>query len=87
MRQKKGEKPVDSKTVRQWALLGRIPVSGAIPSYIWDMGERPIRVYYHERDTREMLQEEQDAFMQDQKGYSKRFVDQFEDTWRELKDE
>lgn len=56
-------KPENSKTVRQWALQGRIPVEGANPSYIWDnaLGE-PRSVYYMYADTREMTREESDIF-------------------------
>ena len=56
-------KPENSRTVRQWALQGRIPVQGAKPSYIWDnaLGE-PRSVYYLYADTREMTREEADIF-------------------------
>lgn len=58
-------KPENSRTVRQWALQGRIPVEGAKPSYIWDnsLGE-PRSVYYLYVDTREMTQEEADVFLE-----------------------
>ena len=58
-------KPENSRTVRQWALRGRIPVEGAKPSYIWDnaMGE-PRSIYYLDVDTREMTKEEAAAFQE-----------------------
>ena len=56
-------KPENSKTVRQWGLLGRVPVDGAEPSYIWDdYYRKPIRYYYLEQDTREMTEAEKSAF-------------------------
>lgn len=61
-------KPENSRTVRQWALRGRIPVEGAKPSYIWDnaLGE-PRSIYYLDVDTREMTQEEAVAFQEDER--------------------
>ena len=61
-------KPENSRTVRQWALQGRIPLEGAKPSYIWDnaLGE-PRSIYYLEVDTREMTQEEAAAFQEDER--------------------
>ena len=61
-------KPENSRTVRQWALRGRIPVEGAKPSYIWDnaLGE-PRSIYYLDVDTREMTQEEVDAFQESER--------------------
>lgn len=61
-------KPENSRTVRQWALQGRIPLDGAKPSYIWDnaLGE-PRSIYYLEVDTREMTQEEAAAFQEDER--------------------
>ena len=61
-------KPDNSRTVRQWALQGRIPLEGAKPSYIWDnaLGE-PRSIYYLEVDTREMTQEEAAAFQEDER--------------------
>lgn len=61
-------KPENSRTVRQWALRGRIPVEGAKPSYIWDnaLGE-PRSIYYLDVDTREMTQEEAAAFQEDER--------------------
>ena len=61
-------KPENSRTVRQWALLGRIPVEGAKPSYIWDnaLGE-PRSIYYLDVDTREMTQEEVAAFQEEER--------------------
>ena len=58
----------NSRTVRQWALQGRIPLEGAKPSYIWDnaLGE-PRSIYYLEVDTREMTQEEAAAFQEDER--------------------
>lgn len=56
-------KPENSKTVRQWGLLGRIPVEGANPSYIWDdYYGRPCTYYYLEQDTREMTEAEKSVF-------------------------
>ena len=61
-------KPENSRTVRQWALRGRIPVEGAKPSYIWDnaMGE-PRSIYYLDVDTREMTHEEAAAFQEEER--------------------
>ena len=61
-------KPENSRTVRQWALQGRIRLEGAKPSYIWDnaLGE-PRSIYYLEVDTREMTQEEAAAFQEDER--------------------
>ena len=61
-------KPENSRTVRQWALQGRMPREGAKPSYIWDnaLGE-PRSIYYLEVDTREMTQEEAAAFQEDER--------------------
>ena len=61
-------KPENSRTVRQWALRGRIPVEGAKPSYIWDnaLGE-PRSIYYLDVDTREMTREEVAAFQEDER--------------------
>ena len=36
-------KPENSRTVRQWALQGRIPLEGAKPSYIWDNALKKMR--------------------------------------------
>ncbi|WP_303042289.1 hypothetical protein [uncultured Bacteroides sp.] len=84
-KRKKGIKPVDSKTVRQWALLGRIPLDGAIPSYIWDTFEGPSSIYYLEKDARAMTQEEYAAFLVDMKGYSGRFLKMFSQNWFKIK--
>lgn len=61
-------KPENSRTVRQWALRGRIPVEGAKPSYIWDnaLGE-PRSIYYLDVDTREMTREEAAAFQEEER--------------------
>ena len=61
-------KPENSRTVRQWALRGRIPVEGAKPSYIWDnaLGE-PRSIYYLDVDTREMTKEEAAAFQEEER--------------------
>uniref|UniRef100_UPI004057755D hypothetical protein n=1 Tax=Agathobacter sp. TaxID=2021311 RepID=UPI004057755D len=61
-------KPENSRTVRQWALRGRIPVEGAKPSYIWDnaLGE-PRSIYYLDVDTREMTQDEAAAFQEEER--------------------
>ncbi len=77
-RPKRG-KPEESKTVRQWALAGRIPVEGARPSYIWEAENRAQTVYFHLRDTREMTEEEKSTFLADMKGYSERYVRLFSD--------
>ncbi len=81
----KGKKPDDSKTVRQWALLGRTPVDGAIPSYIWDVWEGPVTIYYLEGDTRDMTEEEHVSFLADMKGYSERYLKMFSDNWAKIK--
>ena len=68
-------KPDESKTVRQWALLGRIPVDAFKPCYIWEtQTDGPVTVYYHEDNTREMTDKEKVDFLVDQKGYSQRFL-------------
>lgn len=73
--QKKVGKPEESKTVRQWALLGRIPVDPLRPSYIWEtQTDGPVTVYYHEDNTREMTEEEMADFLLDQKGYGQRYL-------------
>lgn len=76
---KKRKKPEESKTVHQWALLGRIPVEGAKPSYIWEVGDKPHTIYFHEKDTREMSEEEKKAFVEDKKEYSAKYVRMFTD--------
>lgn len=69
------EKPEESKTVRQWALLGRIPIDALKPSYIWEtQTDGPVTVYYHEDSTREMTKEEKADFLVDQKGYGQRYL-------------
>jgi len=42
---RKSIKPEKSKTVRQWGLLGRIPIEGALPSYFWVGFDERDRVY------------------------------------------
>ena len=61
-------KPENSRTVRQWALRGRIPVEGAKPSYVWDnaLGE-PRSIYYMDVYTREMTKEEAAAFQEEER--------------------
>ena len=74
IRRQKG-KPEESKTVRQWALLGRISVDELKPSYIWEtQTDGPVTVYYHEDNTREMTEEEKADFLVDRKGYSQRYL-------------
>ena len=74
IRKRKG-KPEESKTVRQWALLGRIPINALKPSYIWEtQTDGPVTVYYHEDNTREMTKEEKADFLADQKGYGQRYL-------------
>ena len=69
------EKLEESKTVRQWALLGRIPIDALKPSYIWEtQTDGPVTVYYHEDNTREMTKEEKADFLADQKGYGQRYL-------------
>ena len=77
MKRKKGEKPEESKTVRQWALLGRTPLDGAVPSYIWDVQAGPHTIYFREEDTREMTEDERSAFKADMKGYSQKYIRMF----------
>ena len=68
MHRRKG-KPEESKTVRQWGLLGRIPIDALKPSYIWEtQTDGPVTVYYHEENTREMTESEEAAFLADIKG-------------------
>ena len=63
------EKPEESKTVRQWALLGRIPIDALKPSYIWEtQTDGPVTVYYHEDNTREMTKEEKADFFSGSEG-------------------
>ena len=74
VRKQKG-KPEESKTVRQWALLGRIPIDALKPNYIWEtQTDGPVTVYYHEKNTREMTEEEKADFLADQKGYGQRYL-------------
>ena len=74
MHRRKG-KPEESKTVRQWGLLGRIPIDALKPSYIWEtQTDGPVTVYYHEKNTREMTEEEKADFLADQKGYGQRYL-------------
>lgn len=74
IRRRKG-KPEESKTVRQWALLGRIPIDALKPSYIWEtQTDGPVTVYYHEDNTREMTEEEKADFLADKKGYGQRYL-------------
>ena len=57
------KKPDNSKTERQWGLLGRIPVADAEPDYVWtDDSGNPCTFYYLEQDTREMTETEKIAF-------------------------
>lgn len=86
MRRKNG-KPEESKTVRQWALLGRIPIDDTPPSYLWteynEDGQEYIRaVYYHQDNTREMTEEEQEQFLADKKAYSQKYRDKFMELWK-----
>ena len=74
VRKQKG-KPEESKTVRQWALLGRIPIDALKLNYIWEtQTDGPVTVYYHEKNTREMTEEEKADFLADQKGYGQRYL-------------
>ena len=74
IRRRKG-KPEESKTVRQWALLGRIPIDELKPSYIWEtQTDGPVTVYYHEENTREMTEDEKADFLKDKKGYGQRYL-------------
>jgi hypothetical protein len=73
--QKKVGKPEESKTVRQWALLGRIPIDPLRPSYIWEtQTDGPVTVYYHEENTREMTETEKADFLMDGKAYRQRYL-------------
>lgn len=79
---KKAGKPEESKTLRQWALLGRVPKEGTLPSYLWternEEGKDFIRtVYYHADNTREMTAEEKERFMADSKAFVKKYADMF----------
>ena len=70
--------PEESKTVRQWAILGRIPIDALNPSYIWEtQTDGPVTVYYHKENTREMTEEEKLAFLADTKGYSAHYLKLF----------
>lgn len=85
MRRKNG-KTEESKTVRQWTLLGRIPIEGTSPSYLWTdydkNDQRYIRVvYYHLDNIREMNEEEQQKFLADKKAYSQMYGDEFMELW------
>ena len=87
IRRRKG-KPEESKTVRQWALLGRIPIDALKPSYIWEtQTDGPVTVYYYEDNTREMTAEEKADFLADQKGYSYRYLQLIIQEKRRLKRE
>lgn len=79
---KKKGKPEESKTLRQWGLLGRVPKEGTLPSYLWieknEEGMEYIRtVYYHADNTREMTDEEKEQFMADSKSFVRKYVDMF----------
>ena len=75
IRRRKG-KPEESKTVRQWALLGRIPIDALKPSYIWEtQTDGPVTVYYHEDNTREMTEEEKADFWRIKRLWSEVFTD------------
>ncbi len=66
-------KPENSRTVRQWALRGRVPKEDAKPSYIWLDGNRnPRSIYYLDVDTREMTPEEDAAFKESERIKSER---------------
>ena len=87
IRRRKG-KPEESKTVRQWALLGRIPIDAMKPSYIWEtQSDGPVTVYYHEDNTREMTEEEKADFLLDRKGYGQRYLQMIIQEKRRLKRE
>ena len=87
IRRRKG-KPEESKTVRQWALLGRIPIDALRPSYIWETQTGgPVTVYYHEDNTREMTEEEKEDFLADRKGYGQRYLQMVIQEKRRLKRE
>lgn len=87
IRRRKG-KPEESKTVRQWALLGRIPINALKPSYIWETQiDGPVTVYYHEDNTREMTEEEKVNFLADQKGYGQGYLQLVIQEKRRLKGE
>ena len=74
IRRRKG-KPEESKTVRQWALLGRIPIDPLQPCYIWEtQTDGPVTVYYHENNIREMTEEERADFLADRKAFCQRYV-------------
>ena len=87
IRRRKG-KPEESKTVRQWALLGRIPIDPLQPCYIWEtQTDGPVTVYYHENNIREMTEEEKADFLADQKGYGQRYLQLIIQEKRRLKRE
>lgn len=87
IRRRKG-KPEESKTVRQWALLGRLPIDPLQPCYIWEtQTDGPVTVYYHKDNTREMTEEEKADFLADQKGYGQRYLQLIIQAKRRLKRE
>ena len=87
IRGRKG-KPEESKTVRQWALLGRIPIDVLKPSYIWEtQTDGPVTVYYHKENTREMSEDEKAVFLADQKAYGQRYLQMIIQEIRRLKRE
>ena len=76
MRQrKKGSKPESSKTVSEWARLGRIPVEPLKTQYIWDNYYGvPQSIYYLYGNTREMTDAERVDFQADRKAFRLRYV-------------
>ena len=80
-------KPENSRTVRQWALRGRIPKEGAKPSYIWLDGNRnPRSIYYLDVDTREMTPEEDAAFKEIERAKAQRRSERLKNKRAQQKD-
>ncbi len=68
-------KPDNSKTVNQWGLLGRVPIDPLRPQYIWDnYYEVPQTIYYLDKNTREMTEEEKADFKADRKAFNQRYL-------------
>ena len=87
---KKQKNPINGKTVRQLGRLGLIPLDNAVPSYLWDIysnsGERIVTtVYFLEKDTRPMTEEEYARFLASPKAYNQAYADKYTEILRHQK--
>lgn len=87
---KKQKNPINGKTVRQLGRMGLIPLDDAAPSYLWDIysnsGESIVTtVYFLEKDTRPMTEEEYARFMENPKSYSQAYADKYTEILRRQK--